>query len=285
MGYAGPSMIDYLWLCLAAGVAGAINALAGGGTLLSFPTLIGVISKQFGEKDAEVLANGTNTVALAPAALGSAWGFRRELYELRRLLIWLLPPSLLGGVLGAYLATRWPDVFGTLVPWLILAAATLFLVQPHLVPKKPLLIATDKGPVKPPSDLDHVTPQRLLVMIALQFVIAIYGGYFGAGIGILMLAGLGLMGLTNIHQMNGIKGILGGTINGIAGAVFVWQGKWVPAYALAMTVTSILGGYLAAHYGRQIPGKFVRWFVIAVGFFLAAYYFWNQFQQSSEPQP
>jgi uncharacterized membrane protein YfcA len=270
-------MIDYLWLCLAAGLAGAINALAGGGTLLSFPTLIGVIGRQFGTDNAEVLANGTNTVALGPAALGSAWGFRRELYELRRLLIWLLPPSLVGGVLGAYLATRWPDVFGTLVPWLILAAATLFLVQPYLVPKKPQLLATDKGPVKPPSDLDDVTPRGLLGMIVLQFVIATYGGYFGAGIGILMLAGLGLMGLTNIHQMNGIKAILGGTINGIAGVVFVVQGKWVPTYALAMMVTSILGGYFAAHFSRQIPGKFVRWFVIAVGFFLAAYFFWNQY--------
>src|SRR6187401_645432 len=138
-------MIDYFWLCLAAMVAGGINALAGGGTLLSFPTLIGVIGKQFGAKDAEVLANGTNTVALVPAALGSAWGFRRELMELRRLLIWLLPPSLVGGILGAYLVTRWPGVFGLLVPWLILGAAILFLVQPHLVPKKPQLLATGTG--------------------------------------------------------------------------------------------------------------------------------------------
>ena len=269
-------MTDYLWLCLAAAVAGGINALAGGGTLLSFPTLIGVIGKQFGAKEAEVLANGTNTVALVPAALGSGWAFRRELFELRRLLIWLVPPSLVGGILGAYLATRWPDVFGTLVPWLILAAATLFLVQPYLVPKKPQLVSTDAGPVVPESGLDRVTPRGLALMIGLQLAIATYGGYFGAGIGILMLAGLGLMGLSNIHQMNGLKAILGGTINGIAGVIFIVQGKWVWPYALAMAATSILGGFLAAHFSRQIPGKFVRWFVIAVGFFLAAYFFWNQ---------
>ena len=89
-------------------------------------------------------------------------------------------------------------------------------------------------------------------------------------------AGLGLMGLSNIHQMNGLKAILGGTINGIAGVIFIVQGKWVWPYALAMAATSILGGFLAAHFSRQIPGKFVRWFVIAVGFFLAAYFFWNQ---------
>jgi uncharacterized membrane protein YfcA len=273
-------MLDYLWLCLAAAVAGGINALAGGGTLLSFPTLVGVLGRQpnLSSAEANLLANGTNTVALVPAALGSGWGFRRELYELRKLLIWLLPPSILGGVLGTYLVIRWPDVFSVLVPWLILVAAVLFLVQPYLVPKKPQVIGTDKGLVTPPSGLANVTPQSLAGMMMLQFAIAVYGGYFGAGIGILMLAGLGLMGLTNIHQMNGLKAILGGTINGVAGLVFIAQGKWVWTYALAMMATSILGGFLAAHFSRQLPGKYIRWFVIAVGFGLAALYFWKQFR-------
>src|SRR5687767_13434763 len=270
-------MIDYFWLCLAAGVAGGINALAGGGTLLSFPALVGVISQKFGPQEAEALANGTNTVALTPAALGSAWGFRRELYVLRQLLIWLLPPSLVGGVIGAYLVTRWPGIFSVLVPWLILGAATLFLIQPYLVPRKPQVVATDAGLVEQPHSLSQVTPQGLAGMMALQFVIAIYGGYFGAGIGILMLSGLGLMGLTNIHEMNGVKAILGMAINGVAGIVFVVQDKWVWPYALAMMATSILGGYLAAHFSRQIPGKYIRWFVIGIGFLLAAFYFWQQY--------
>jgi uncharacterized membrane protein YfcA len=269
-------MIDYFWLCLAACVAGGINALAGGGTLLSFPTLVGVLGRELPKAEADLLANGTNTVALVPASLGSAWGFRRELYELRRLLIWLVPPSILGACIGTSLVIRWPGVFSVLVPWLILGAAILFLVQPFLVPKKPQLLATDAGPVTPPSSLSQVSPRGLATMIALQLLIAIYGGYFGAGIGILMLAGLGLMGLTNIHEMNGVKAILGMTINGVAGIVFMIQGKCVWTYALAMMLTSILGGFLAAHYSRQIPGKYVRWLVITIGFLLAAYYFWLQ---------
>jgi uncharacterized membrane protein YfcA len=115
-------MSDYFWLCLAAAAAGGVNALAGGGTLLTFPTLIGSLgSNPLFARDAERLANGTSTVALVPASLGSAWGFRRELFELRRLLVWLLPPSLVGGVIGSLLVTRLPsEIFSTLVPWLIL---------------------------------------------------------------------------------------------------------------------------------------------------------------------
>src|SRR3954453_21941093 len=128
------SLADYLWLCLAASLAGGINALAGGGTLLTFPTLVGVLVKSRPVASlaiAEVLANGTNTVALVPASLGSAWGFRRETYELRRLLLWLLAPSVVGGILGAWLLVSFPDEFGAMVPWLLLVTAVLFTVQPY----------------------------------------------------------------------------------------------------------------------------------------------------------
>lgn len=272
-------MSDYLWLCLAATVAGGVNALAGGGTLLTFPTLIGSLGSnpQFA-RDAERLANGTSTVALVPASLGSAWGFRRELFELRRLLVWLLPPSLIGGVIGSLLVTRLPsEIFSTLVPWLILGAAVLFLVQPLLVPKKSKVVAADFPLAAPSGGLAEVTPLGLAGMVALQFLIAIYGGYFGAGIGILMLSGLGIMGLTDIHQMNGLKAVLGTAINGVAVVIFVAEGKVVWPYALAMMATSTVGGYLAAHFSRQIPGKYVRWFVIAIGFLLATYFFWKQY--------
>ncbi|MDX1948824.1 MAG: sulfite exporter TauE/SafE family protein, partial [Pirellulaceae bacterium] len=131
-------------------------------------------------------------------------------------------------------------------------------------------------PAEETNELASVAPRSLVGMIGLQFLIAIYGGYFGAGIGILMLSGLGMMGLTNIHQMNGLKSVLATAINGIAAVIFVAQGKVVWPFALAMMATSIVGGYLAAHFSRQIPGKYVRWFVIVVGFSLAAFFFWKQ---------
>ena len=126
------------------------------------------------------------------------------------------------------------------------------------------------------TDWSSVTPLSLAGMVALQFCIAIYGGYFGAGIGILMLSGLGLMGLKNIHEMNALKTVLATPINGVAIVVFIWEQKIHWPFALAMMGTSTVGGYVAAQFSRQIPGIYVRCFVIVIGFSLAAYYFWQR---------
>jgi uncharacterized membrane protein YfcA len=261
---------DYFWLCLSAFAAGGINALAGGGTLLTFPTLVSVLSKSHPLALAEVLANGTSTVALVPASLGSFWGFRRETYELRRLLVWLLPPSLVGGVVGAVLLVSFPDQFSALVPWLLLGAALLFTSQPYVARRLQRLTQKQCTPDTVRRD---VSARSLAGMIILQFFISVYGGYFGAGIGILMLSGLGLMGLSNMHQMNGLKSVLGTTINGVAAIVFIATQKVVWQHALIMMMTSLLGGYLAAHYSRQISNRYVRLLVIAIGFGLAGWYF------------
>jgi len=260
---------DYLWLCLSAFLAGAINALAGGGTLLTFPSLNTVLAPQLGTA-AGVFANGTSTVALVPASLGSSWGFRREMYQLRRLLVWLTPPSVLGGAVGAWLLVRFPDQFNTLIPWLIFGATALFTLQPYVVRR--LTRAAVRS--QQANDGDSSIPRRsLATMVVLQFFISVYGGYFGAGIGILMLSGFGLIGLSNMHQMNGMKSTLAAMINGVAVVVFVCEGNVVWRYALAMMVTSVVGGFLGAHYSRRIPGHYVRWFVVAVGYLLAAWYF------------
>jgi uncharacterized membrane protein YfcA len=263
------SLADFFWLCLAAFFAGGINALAGGGTLLTFPTLTGVLEKTLDTAAAEVLANGTNTIVVVPASVGSAWAFRRETYELRRLLFWLLVPSVFGGIIGAWLLISFPQQFSVLVPWLILAAAMLFTIQPYVSQR------LTKAAVKSDGDDARmaIRSPSLAAMMLLQLFIAIYGGYFGAGIGILMLSGLGMMGLTNIHQMNGLKAVLGSTINGIAALVFIGAQNVHWRYALAMMATSLVGGFVAAHYSRQLPAKAIRWFVIGVGFFLATYYF------------
>ena len=263
------SPTDLLWLCSSAFLAGGINALAGGGTLLTFPALTGVLGRSYDQAIAEVLANGTSTVALMPASFSSSWAYRRETRELRQYLRWLLPPSFLGGVLGAWLLVRFPDQFSALVPWLILAAAVLFTAQPYLAQR---LAAMQSRSLAGGGTAPRIAPTSLAAMTLLQFFISVYGGYFGAGIGILMLSGLGLMGLSDMHQMNGLKCLLAAVINGVAVIVFVAHGNVIWPYAILMMAASIAGGFLAAHYGRRIPSRLIRYLVIFIGFLLAFYY-------------
>jgi uncharacterized protein len=258
----------YFPLCLAALLAGIVNALAGGGTLLTFPALVAALGPRYGVA-AAVIANGTSTVALAPASFSSAWAFRREIDKVRRWLVLLIPPSLIGGGLGSLLVIANPEkYFALLVPWLILSAATLFALQPLLIRR----IASG-------DPLAHHEPsaKAVFAIIIAQFFIGVYGGYFGAGIGILMLSSLGIMGMTDIHEMNALKTVLAGCINGVAVLIFIWNDKVEWPLALAMMAASILGGYLGARFGRKLKQQYVRWFVIAVGFGLAAFYFWKQF--------
>ena len=177
-------------------------------------------------------------------------------------------PSLLGGGSGAWLAAEYPKQFRVLVPWLILLAALLFTLQP--------LITKRLARANQPEDAHPSRLAQIAVVLA-QLLIGIYGGYFGAGIGILMLSTLGLMGMKNIHEMNALKTVLAGSINGVAIVIFLFKGLYEPRLALAMMAASILGGYLGARYGRQVKQQYIRYFVIAVGFTLAAWYFYQQF--------
>jgi uncharacterized membrane protein YfcA len=253
-------LFDYSLLCLAAFAAGVVNTIAGGGTLLTFPTLLRVL----GMRPAfEVLANATSTVALVPGSIAGAWGYRREMKGTGPWLLLLGGPSLLGGLLGSLLLTRLPGkYFAILVPWLLLTASLLFLLQPYLTPRR-----TAAGERGLPSG------GRCVAVAVFQFFVAVYGGYFGAGIGILMLSALALMDLGDIHRMNGIKTLLNALINGVSVVVFVSDHKVVWNYALAMAVAAILGGLSGARLGRLLPRRVVRWFVILVGLSLAGYYF------------
>jgi uncharacterized membrane protein YfcA len=254
-----------LWLCLSALVAGAINAVAGGGTLLTFPALLAALSP-LGAAEAAVVANATSTVALVPGSASSVWGYRREFRPVRRWALILMGPSLVGGVVGALLVTRLPpEYFAALVPWLILTAALLFLAQPTLT----RLTGLGKGQAAPP-------PGAHAAAVAFQLLVAVYGGYFGAGIGILMISALSLMGVGDIHRMNALKTFLGVCINGVSVAVFVIDGKVDWPKALLMAATAVAGGYLGARVARRLPHGLVRWLVIGIGFALAAYYFGQQ---------
>jgi uncharacterized membrane protein YfcA len=256
------SPMTWLWLCLTALAAGMMNSIAGGGTLLTFPALLLVVSP--------VTANATSTVALVPGSLAGTWGYRREFGKVRRWAILLAGPSLLGGGVGSYLVAQLPEEsFKVLVPWLILTAALLFLLQPTL--------ARLTGVGRP-----HAPPSAWTLGGAMlfQFLVAVYGGYFGAGIGILMLSSLGLMGISDIHHMNALKTFLATCINGVAVTVFVLKGKVDWPLALSMALVAIVGGYLGARLARNMPRHIVRWLVVAIGFGLATYYFVEQARTS-----
>ena len=235
----------------AALVAGVVNSVAGGGTLLTFPSLIAAGLTPLG-------ANATSTVALLPASLTSMLGYREELRGARRWATALALPSLLGGGLGALLLLHTPGaVFNRVVPWLVLGATLLFLVQ------RPLLRRVRGAP--DPAAPEDAGAHLGAAVLAGQVVVGIYGGYFGAGVGILMLAALGFMGFTNIHRMNGLKNWGGFCMNLVAAGIFVFSGLIDWPVAAVMAVASMGGGYLGSRLAQRIPQGAVRAFVAVVG--------------------
>ena len=253
------SALIYAALCASAFLAGAINSIAGGGTLLTFPALLAVLSP--------VMANGTSTVALVPGSLAGAWGYRQDVQHPPRLLWWLFGPSLVGGLIGTILVTRTDEhYFEMAVPWLILLASALFSLQP-LVAKM-----TKNQAVASTTDYSR---RQLILLSCAQFLVGIYGGYFGAGIGILMLSALAYMGLRDVHEMNALKTILAVLMNGVAAIWFTMEGKVNWSYALPMAISAIAGGYIGARLSLRFKSASVRKFVIVVGFALSVFYFYK----------
>jgi len=232
----------------AAFVAGAINSVAGGGTLISFPALIWLGLNS-------VAANSTSTVAIWPGTVGSAWGYRREIRSAEARFLALIVPSLVGGLAGAVLLRYTPTaMLDRMVPFLILFATLLFMVQE---PIQRMLKTADAAA--------HRSTRWLVGGMLFQLCVGLYGGYFGAGIGILMLAALSILGLQDIHEMNGLKVIFGGSVNGIAAAYFIWARMVYWPYVLLMAVAAILGGYFGAGIARRMGQQTVRRIVIAIG--------------------
>jgi uncharacterized protein len=246
----------YLILCGSAFLAGVMNSIAGGGTLLTFPALLTAL----GPSGAAV-ANATSTIALLPGSLAGTWGFRKELQNCWPFALLLLWPSLVGGLLGSLLLVWYTNEFAALVPWLILTAAVLFLIQP------PLTKFIKRRQAEPHAKVGMGTKVGVVVF---QFLVALYGGYFGAGIGILMLTALGFMSVGDIHRMNSVKTFLATAINGISVIVFDNLIRW--DYAGAMALAAIAGGYAGARFSRRLKPVVVRWAVVLIGFSLAVYY-------------
>jgi uncharacterized membrane protein YfcA len=251
------SLIEITGLVAAAAAGGAINAVAGGGTLLTFPTLL-----FFGTSP--VIANATSTFALLIGTSGSIYGYRRHLPAVRPWLSRFVPISIIGGLLGAICLTRTDEkTFSKLVPFLILFATILFVSQNFF-----------RRLIKP----DHpLTRNPVGAAVLFQFLVALYGGYFGAGIGILMLATFGFIGLGHIHEMNTLKTILGSLINLVATLWFVVSGLIDWPRAAVMTVGALIGYYLGSHFSQRIPQQRVRQIITAVGFILSAVTFYEEF--------
>ena len=257
-----PGYLEFLTLFAVACLAGGMNAVAGGGTILTFPTLLA-----FGMPS--IQANATSTVALLVGIMGSLYGYRNHLSAAKPWLKNFAPVSIAGGLLGAWLLTRTNEkVFDRLVPFLILFATVLFLLNN---------VFRRLAGIEAGTTDRRLHPAGLAAALVLQFGVAVYGGYFGAGIGILMLATLGFIGLHHIHEMNAIKTVLGSLINVVAAAYFVFVGLVIWPQAIAMTLGATAGYYLGSHMAQKISQQQVRNLVGIIGVSLSLVFFWREF--------
>jgi uncharacterized membrane protein YfcA len=249
-------IIGLVGLFVAAMIAGVINSVAGGGSLISFPALIAF-------NVPSVPANATNTAALWPGTLSSAYAYSRDTKLYRDLVVPLIIPSALGGLLGAFvLVITPPEWFDRIVPFLVLFATLLFAFRDQF-----------NRLFKLGGSEERVSALGRVWGFLFQLFVATYGGYFGAGIGILMLGSLSVMGLRDIHRMNGLKTILGTMINVIAFIFFALKGLVVWHLALWMTIGAIIGGYVGARTAKRVDQRYIRAFVIAVGLFVSVWLF------------
>lgn len=265
---------------IASVLGGGVNAIAGGGTLLTFPALVGLGVPA-------LTANATSTVALWPGALSSMWGYRGELRGARAWVVRLTLPSVAGGAVGAWLLLHTPpDRFARIVPFLVLGATLLFQAQGpimrRLARRRAAAASAAAESTGPASAADESAAESAAQSITVesagddprvapwlfvpgQFAIGVYGGYFGAGIGILMLAGLGMMGFTNIHRMNGLKNWGAVCMNVVAAGIFAASGVVHWPVALAIAAGGLLGGYGGSRMAQRVGQQRVRRAIVLIG--------------------
>lgn len=255
------TLLNAVIIFVAAVLAGALNSVAGGGSFISYPALV------FGGVP-DINANTTSTIALWPGTVASVGAYRKEI-EAERAGLWpLLIASFFGGIIGAVILLQTPEnVFKGLLPFLLLLATLLFAFSKRL---SAWVRGTMSNTKLPPSTLRAG-------VIVLQFIIAVYGGFFGGGIGIMMLAAFAMLGMDNIHRMNGIKTLMATIINGVAVLLFVLTGAIYWPQALIMIVGAIIGGYTGATYAQRIDPVRVRQFVIVVGCVMTCIFFYRTY--------
>jgi uncharacterized protein len=250
------SILGFVVVFIAGILAGAVNSVAGGGSLISFPAPVAA-------RLPAINANATNTAAIWTGSLSSAITYSRLIKPDRKIMLLLLLPSLAGGLLGAMvLVSTPPALFSRIVPFLVLFATLLFASRGLI----------DRWVNRGRED----QPVSLLGRIwgfLFQFFIATYGGYFGAGIGILMLGSFSVMGMRDIHRMNGLKTIVTTFINVIAFIFFAMRGLVFWPLAAVMAVGTVLGGFLGARFASRINQKILWFFIIIVGLGVSVWFF------------
>jgi uncharacterized membrane protein YfcA len=244
-----------IFLFAASVVGGALNSVAGGGSFVTFPALLFVHLPP-------IQANATNNVALWMGAAASGGAYRKRLDVPRRVLISFLIASLMGGLLGAYLLLKTPaHTFLRVLPWLTLGATSLFVFGKKLAGGRTSGVGAD------------ATSVALTAAFFFQLAVGIYGGYFGGGMGIVMLAMLAALGMTDIHAMNALKSVMAFVINGVAAVAFILARAVYWKQGVVMIAGGIVGGYLGAHYAQKVPAIWIRSFVILVGTGMTVYFF------------
>ena len=255
----------YALLAIAAFCAGAMNSVAGGGTFLSFPALLAAGVPP-------VMANASNSVALWPGSLAAAWAFRIELLRFRTALPLLTLVAFLGGIAGGLLLLATSNAaFANLIPWLLLVATVLFAFSSQFS----ALVAGLRKPARAADDSPANIRQVGVGGFLFQLVVSIYGGFFGAGMGILMLAALAIQGFDDVHEINALKNWLSAVIYSVAVVTFVVADAVSWPHTIVMLVTGTLGGYAGGRVARRIPALWLRRFIVALGSLLTLAYFYK----------
>jgi hypothetical protein len=272
----------WLWLAVAAFLAGVLNAVAGGGSFLLFPALLGM-------RMLPVQANATNTVALLPGQLTSIWAYWQEIKRNRRLAPAMGLAGLMGGTAGAVVLLNTPQqTFMRLVPWLLLVAASIFAasgpVSRWLAGRRPAAAGAKAGARQDAAAGQNVGggenagvvhgPQLTPVFVS-TILVCFYVGYFGAGAGFLIITVLSLFGFKDLNEINALKVVSTTMANGMAFLIFVVDGQVVWRYCLLAMVTCAVGGYTSARFARMVPQAVLRGTVIVIGFGMAAWFFWK----------
>jgi hypothetical protein len=255
----------WVWLIVAAFLAGVLNAVAGGGSFLLFPAMLGM-------KMLPVQANATNTVALWPGQLTSIAAYRDDIRKNLRLALPMGLAGLLGGTAGAVVLLNTPQTtFLRLVPWLLLAAATIFALSGPVARwlerrNQARRLGEDPVPERGP---------RRLPLFLLTILVCFYIGYFGAGAGFLIITLLSLFGFQDLNEINALKVVSTTMANGVAFLIFVVDGQVEWHYCLLAMFTCAIGGYTSARFARMVPQRVLRGLVIFIGFSMAAWFFWH----------